>query len=79
MSDERANPPAAGVPPADTAVRDRTGESAEDAPAGDPFDYIDEAIEETMIASDPPAWTPQTGIGAPGREARRDKGGERRD
>lgn len=33
-----------------------------------PFDYIDEAIEETMVASDPPALTPGTGVGSPSRD-----------
>ncbi len=36
------------------------------AACGLPFDYIDEELEETMIASDPPALAPQTAIGPPG-------------
>jgi hypothetical protein len=34
---------------------------------GREYDDIDEAVEETMIASDPPAFSPQTSIGPPGR------------
>lgn len=37
------------------------------------YDPVDEAVEETMIASDSPAFTPHTTLGPPGH-ARTDRG-----
>jgi hypothetical protein len=70
---ERADHPAAGEPPGGVQDPGQPRASSLDDPCGTSFDYIDEAIEESMIASDPPAWTPQTGIGAPGRDAGREE------
>jgi hypothetical protein len=33
------------------------------------IDYIDEAIEESFSASDPPAWMPATAIAGPDQDA----------
>ncbi len=69
ISQERANPPAAGQQPESAEDRGQTVAPANDGQCGMSFDYIDEALEETMIASDPPAWSPQTTIGPPDRGA----------
>jgi hypothetical protein len=69
ISQERANPPAGGPQPGNAEGRGQTGEQRPVGQSGMPFDYIDEALEETMIASDPPALTPETAIGPPAREA----------
>jgi len=67
ISAERAGHPADDEQPRDAQDRDQSCGSDADDPCVSPFDYIDEAIEESMITSDPPALTPQTGIGAPNR------------
>jgi hypothetical protein len=72
ISQDRPSPappsPAAAEPlPASPVDETRTGASGQDVQEAQ-FDYIDEAIEETMIASDPPAFTPETGIGPPRRD-----------
>jgi len=69
ISHEPANPPAADRPPGNAEERGQTGAQGLDGQSGMPFDYIDEALEETMIASAPPALTPETAIGPPAREA----------
>lgn len=69
ISAERAGHPADDEQPVDAHDRDQPCGSDADEPCGMPFDYIDEAIEESMIASDPPALTPQTGIGSPNRRS----------
>lgn len=57
-------------PPASPQV----GADQADAPADEgqtniQIDYIDEVLEESMPASDPPAWTPTTSIGPPIHES----------
>ena len=67
---ERANPPGAGQPPGGADDQPRQDTPQADESAALPFDYIDEALEETMIASDPPALSPRTGVGAPDHSSR---------
>jgi hypothetical protein len=61
--------PAASQQTGSEEIPDRACGSGPDAQACMPFDYIDEVLEETMVASDPPALTPQTAIGSPDRDA----------
>jgi hypothetical protein len=77
-SQEPADHPAAGRQP-DNEVVDQAHVPGSDVQAVMPFDYIDEAIEETMVASDPPALTPRTAVGPPGRDASQVGGQGRRD
>jgi hypothetical protein len=77
-SQEPIDHPAAGAEPG-TELPDQARAPRADIPVGMPFDYIDEAIEESMDASDPPALTPETTIGPPGRDASRAGGPGRRD
>ena len=44
-------------------------EAAEESKPKVQIDYMDETIEESMPASDPPASTPTTGIGPPAHRA----------
>jgi hypothetical protein len=64
---ERTNHPADNSEPGGAVDVEQPCSSVLDDGLGLPFDYIDEAIEESMIASDPPALTPETAIGPPGR------------
>jgi hypothetical protein len=74
ITPERANRPADAGKPGDTEARDPACASKRDDQPCTSFDYIDEAIEESMIASDPPALTPVTAIGPPnGRKNRRNR------
>jgi hypothetical protein len=68
-SQEQANHLADGQQLGSAEDRDQACVSGPGVPSGMAFDYIDEALEETMVASDPPAPTPETGIGSPGRDA----------
>ena len=72
ISQDRPNlaaPSPAAAEPLTASPEDetRTGAPGQDVQTEARFDYIDEAIEETMIASDPPAFTPGTGVGPPRR------------
>jgi hypothetical protein len=69
ISQERANPPADGPQPVSVEERCPTGTQGLEGQSEMPFDYIDEALEETMIACDPPALTPRTTVGPPDRGA----------
>jgi hypothetical protein len=71
MSQEQTNHPAAGRQAGHDEVQDQACASGFDVPVGMSFDYIDEAIEESMDASDPPAFMPQTTVGPPRRDASR--------
>ena len=51
--------------PSQPAGEPRPKASDDQAPHQAEFDYIDEALEETMIASDPPSFAPHTTIGPP--------------
>ncbi len=53
--------------PSQPAVDPGPKASDEQAPLQPEYDDIDEAVEETMIASDPPSFTPHTTIGPPRR------------
>lgn len=66
---DRAQAPKSSQP----ADEPRPKDSDEQAPHQPEFDYIDEAVEETMIASDPPSFLPHTTIGPPGH-AGKDRG-----
>jgi hypothetical protein len=70
--------PAAAQQPGSEEIPDRACRTGPDAQACMPFDYIDEALEETMVASDPPALTPHTGIGSPDRDTDADGNRARR-
>jgi hypothetical protein len=76
---KQANDPAAGRLPGGAEDRNPARVSGPDVPSGMSFDYIDEALEETMVASDPPALTPQTTVGPPSPDATRRGGQGRRD
>lgn len=59
--------------PSQPAAEPRPKASDEQTSQQAEYDSIDEAVEETMIASDPPAFTPHTTLGPPGH-ARTDRG-----
>ena len=68
---ERAEPPTASHA-GDGRDRSPDGGDAiqpDEGQADVQIDYIDEAIEESFPASDPPAWMPATAIAGPDQDA----------
>ena len=68
---ERSKPPTASHA---AGGRDRSPDGGDaiqpdEGQADVQIDYIDEAIEESFPASDPPAWMPATAPGGPGQDA----------
>jgi hypothetical protein len=57
----------AGAQSAGAGDRDPSSAAQDARPVEIEFDFIDEALEETMPASDPPALAPETTIGPPDR------------
>jgi hypothetical protein len=83
-SEERAKAPTTSQPAASPQGAGAGGTGPSIAPEDEgvieiEFDFIDEALEESMPASDPPALTPETAIGPPGHDAGAGKGQTRRD
>lgn len=64
MFQEPANTPAAVEPSGSSEAQGRVGASQ---PAALAYDYMDEEIEDVMIASEPQAPMPQAPIDPPGR------------